>query len=98
MNIYVGNLSYQATEDSVRQAFIAFGEVASVSIIRDKYSGESRGFGFVEMPVKSEAIAAINGLNDEELNGRRLNVNEARPRGDRRSGGGDRRSGGRRRY
>jgi RNA recognition motif-containing protein len=71
----------------VRQAFIAFGEVASVSIIRDKYSGESRGFGFVEMPVKSEAIAAINGLNDEELNGRRLDVNEARPRRDRRNGG-----------
>jgi RNA recognition motif-containing protein len=98
MNIYVGNLSYQATEESVRQAFMAFGEVASVSIIRDKSSGESRGFGFVEMPVKSEAIAAIKGLNDEELNGRRLNVNEARPRGDRRSGGRDRRSGGRRRY
>lgn len=90
MNIYVGNLSYQTTEESVRQAFEAFGEVASVSIIKDKYSGESRGFGFVEMPVKSEAIAAINGLNDEELNGRRLNVNEARPRGARRSGGGRR--------
>jgi RNA recognition motif-containing protein len=98
MNIYVSNLSYQATEESVRQAFAAFGEVASVSIITDKYSGQSRGFGFVEMPVKSEAIAAINGLNDVELNGRRLNVNEARPRGDRRSGGGDRRRGGRRRY
>ena len=87
MNIYVGNLSYQATEESLREAFAAFGEVASVSIISDKYSGQSRGFGFVEMPVKSEAIAAINGLNDVELNGRRLNVNEARPRGDRRSGG-----------
>jgi RNA recognition motif-containing protein len=87
MNIYVGNLSYQTTEESLQQAFEAFGEVASVSIIKDKYSGVSRGFGFVEMPVKSEAIAAINGLNDEELNGRRLNVNEARPRGDRRSGG-----------
>ena len=98
MNIYVGNLSYQATEESLREAFAAFGEVASVSIISDKYSGQSRGFGFVEMPVKSEAIAAINGLNDVELNGRRLNVNEARPRGDRRSGGGDRRSGVRRRY
>lgn len=87
MNIYVGNLAYQTTEESVRQAFEAFGEVASVSIVKDKYSGESRGFGFVEMPIKSEAIAAINGLNDEELNGRRLNVNEARPRRDRRSGG-----------
>lgn len=87
MNIYVGNLAYQTTEESLRQAFEAFGEVASVSIVKDKYSGESRGFGFVEMPIKSEAIAAINGLNDEELNGRRLNVNEARPRRDRRSGG-----------
>ena len=87
MNIYVGNLSYEATEESVRQAFEAFGEVASVAIIKDKYSGESRGFGFVEMPVKSQAIAAINGLNDQELDGRRLNVNEARPRGDRQGGG-----------
>jgi RNA recognition motif-containing protein len=87
MNIYVGNLSYQATEESVREAFTAFGEVASVSIVKDKHTGESRGFGFVEMPVKSEAIAAINGLNDVELDGRRLNVNEARPRQDNRSGG-----------
>jgi RNA recognition motif-containing protein len=89
MNIYVGNLGYQTTEESVRQAFKAFGEVASVSLITDKYSGAPRGFGFVEMPVKSEAIAAINGLNDQELDGRRLDVNEARPRKDRR--GGDKR-------
>lgn len=87
MNIYVGNLSYQTTEDSLRGAFEAFGEVASVSILKDKYSGESRGFGFVEMPVKSEAMAAIDGLNDQELDGRRLRVNEARPRKDRRGGG-----------
>jgi RNA recognition motif-containing protein len=87
MNIYVGNLSHEATEEGLRKAFEAFGEVASVAIIKDKYSGESRGFGFVEMPVKAQAIAAINGLNDQELDGRRLNVNEARPRGDRRGGG-----------
>lgn len=87
MNIYVGNLSYQTTEESVREAFTAFGEVASVSVVKDKYTGESRGFGFVEMPVQSEAIAAINGLNDADLDGRKLNVNEARPRRDNRSGG-----------
>jgi RNA recognition motif-containing protein len=71
----------------VSEAFTAFGEVASVSIVKEKNTGESQGFGFVEMPVKSEAIAAINGLNDAELNGRRLDVNEARPRQDNRSGG-----------
>jgi RNA recognition motif-containing protein len=101
MNIYVGNLSYQATEEDLRQAFEAFGQVASAAVIRDKYSGESRGFGFVEMPVKAEAIAAINGLNDEELKGRRLKVNEARPRQDRDRGerrGGRRQRGGRRDY
>lgn len=101
MNIYVGNLSYQTTEEDLRQAFEAFGQVASAAVIRDKYSGESRGFGFVEMPVKAEAIAAINGLNDEELKGRRLKVNEARPRQDRDRGGrrgGRRQRGGRRDY
>lgn len=100
MNIYVGNLSYQTTEESLQQAFEAFGQVASVAVIKDKYSGESRGFGFVEMPVKAEAIAAINGLNDGELDGRSLKVNEARPREDRGGGGrrGGRRQGGRRDY
>jgi RNA recognition motif-containing protein len=103
MNIYVGNLSYQTTEDDLRQAFEAYGQVASSTIIRDKQSGESRGFGFVEMPVQSEGMAAINGLNETELQGRRVRVSEARPQQDRdRRGGpprdrGDRgRSGGRR--
>lgn len=102
MNIYVGNLSYSVTEDDLRQAFEAFGQVASVSIIKDKYSNQSKGFGFVEMPGKEEAQAAINEMNGKDLKGRALNVNEARPRtgGDRRGGGGggDRRPGGKNRY
>ncbi|NVL89966.1 MAG: RNA-binding protein [Desulfobacterales bacterium] len=97
MNIYVGNLSHQVTEEDLRQTFEAFGEVASVKIIKDKYSGESRGFGFVEMPTRTEAESAITGLKDKELKDRRLNVNEARPRpeGRRGPGGGARRGGGR---
>jgi len=104
MNIYVGNLSFDTTEDQLRQAFGAFGEVTSAAIITDKYSGESRGFAFVEMPEKSSAIAAISGLNGQELNGRTLNVNEARPRteggrgGGRGGGGGGRRNYGGRGY
>jgi RNA recognition motif-containing protein len=95
MNIYVGNLSHDAAEDDLRQAFEAFGEVSSINIIRDKFSGESRGFGFVEMPTKSEADAAIAGLNGQDLKGRAVNVNEARPRPQgRRSGGGRGGSGG----
>lgn len=89
MNIYVGSLSNSVTEDDLRQAFEAFGEVASVNIIKDRFSGESRGFGFVEMPTKSEAEAAIEGLNGQDIKGRAVNVNEARPRAEgRRSGGG----------
>lgn len=93
MNIYVGNLGPEVTEDDLRQAFAAFGNVATASVIKDKFSGESRGFGFVEMPAKAEAQAAINGLNSKELKGRALNVNEARPRSEGgreggRSGGG----------
>lgn len=96
MNIYVGNLSHDAAEDDLRQAFEAFGEVSSINIIRDKFSGESRGFGFVEMPTKSEADAAIAGLNGQDLKGRAVNVNEARPRPQsRRSGGGGRGGSGR---
>jgi len=92
MNIYVGNLSRDVTQDDLRQAFEAFGQVESVNIITDKYSGESRGFGFVEMPSKSEAESAISSLNGQELKGRSLNVNEARPRSQgRRDGGGGRR-------
>lgn len=88
MNIYVGNLSREVTEEDLRQAFEAFGQVASVTIIKDRFSGESRGFGFVEMPAKAEAQSAINSLNGKELKGRTLNVNEARPRSEGRRGGG----------
>jgi RNA recognition motif-containing protein len=89
MNIYVGNLSFTTTEADLKEAFQAFGEVQSASIIKDKYSGESRGFGFVEMPNKDEAEKAIAGLNGKDLKGRNLTVNEARPRTDRpRTGGG----------
>ena len=101
MNIYVGNLSYQVSEEDLRLAFEPFGQVESVNIIKDKYSGQSKGFGFVEMPSEEEARSAINELNGKELNGRTLNVNEARPRsergggGGRRGGGGGRRGGGR---
>ncbi len=95
MNIYAGNLSLEVTEEDLRQAFEAFGQVESVTVIKDKFTGESRGFGFVEMPAKAEAQAAIEGLNAQEIKGRAVNVNEARPREDRKGGGG-RRGGGRR--
>jgi RNA-binding proteins (RRM domain) len=100
MNIYVGNLSREVTEEDLRQAFEAFGQIASITVIKDKFSGESRGFGFVEMPAKAEAQSAINGLNGRELKGRTLNVNEARPRseGRRGGGGGGGRPGGGRRF
>jgi len=90
VNIYVGNLSHELAEEELREAFEEFGEVTSAKIITDRYSGVSRGFGFVEMPTKSEAQAAISGLNGKELKGRTLNVNEARPRDDDRRGGGRR--------
>ncbi len=96
MNIYVGNLSRDVTEDDLRQAFESFGEVNSINIIKDKFTGESRGFGFVEMPTKTEAEAAITGMNGQDLKGRALNVNEARPRAQgRRPGGGGGGGGGR---
>jgi RNA recognition motif-containing protein len=88
VNIYVGNLSFEVSEEDVRGAFEAFGKVESVKLITDKYSGASRGFGFVEMPSKDEGKAAIAGLNGKELKGRALNVNEARPRAERPRGGG----------
>ena len=94
MNIYAGNLAREVSEEDVRQAFQAFGQVESVSLIKDKFSGESKGFAFVEMPVKEQADAAITGLNGKELNGRAMTVSEARPREDRRSGGGGGRRGG----
>jgi len=91
MNIYVGNLSRDVTEDDLRQAFEAFGQVNSATVIKDRFSGESRGFGFVEMPSKNEAQTAITEMNDKDLKGRTINVNEARPKTDR--GGGGRRRG-----
>jgi len=90
MNIYVGNLPHKATEDEVRQAFAEFGQVTEVRLITDKFSGESKGFGFVEMPSKAEAEKAIQEMNGKDLMGRALNVNEARPKTDR---GGGRRGG-----
>jgi len=78
MNIYVGNISFNATDEMIRQAFESFGEVASARIIKDKYTGQSRGFGFVEMPGQVQAQAAIRGLNGKELEGKQMTVNEAR--------------------
>ena len=95
MNIYVGNLSRQTTEDDLRQAFEVFGQVQSVNIIKDRFSGESRGFGFVEIPSKQEAQKAIEEMNGKELMGRAVNVNEARPRTNRRDSRGGRGVGGR---
>ena len=105
MRIYVGNLSYDMTEDELRREFSEFGEVDSASIVTDRYSGRSKGFGFIEMTNKAEAEAAIAGLNGKTMKDRTMVVNEARPRtegggrsggyGDRRGGGyGDRRGGG----
>jgi RNA recognition motif-containing protein len=94
MNIYVGNLSYNTTEEDLKTAFSAFGEVATANIIRDQYSNQSKGFGFVEMPERAAAEAAINALNGKEMNGRTLTVNEARPRADRGGSSGGRRGGG----
>ncbi len=87
MKIYVGNLSYEVTEEDLRQEFEAFGEVTSADIVTDKYSGRPRGFAFVEMASKSEAEAAITGLNGKTLKERTVVVNEARPRTDSRGGG-----------
>ena len=94
MNIYVGNLSFETTEDNLIQVFGQHGEVTSAKIITDQYSGKSRGFGFVEMPTKDQAIAAIAALNGAQLNDRELKVNEARAREDNRPRGGGSRDGG----
>ena len=88
MNIYVGNLARSVSDSDLKDAFQAFGEVSSASVIKDKYSGESRGFGFVEMPSKEEAEKALSALNGKELQGRTITVNEAKPRADRSRGGG----------
>ena len=95
MNIYVGNLSFDTDDASLRTAFEAHGEVASAQVITDRDTGRSRGFGFVEMPSQEEAQAAMTALNGTDLDGRALNVNEARPRGDSRGGGGGGGGGGR---
>jgi len=94
MNIYVGNLAREVTDEDLKQSFGAFGQVATATIIKDKFSGESRGFGFVEMPNSTEGQAAITGMNGKELKGRNLNVNEARPRSEGGRGGGRRFGGG----
>jgi cold-inducible RNA-binding protein len=88
MKIYVGNLDWQTTESDLQDAFAEFGTVTSVAIITDRDTGKSRGFGFVEMESASEAQAAINALNEKEMHGRSLTVNQARPR-EERSGGFD---------
>jgi len=80
MNIYVGHLSHDVTEEDLREAFEAFGQVSAVDVIRHKFSGESRGFGFVEMPDETEAKAAIAGLSGKELKGQAIAVDMARPR------------------
>jgi len=94
MNIYVGNLSWDMSEDDLRAAFAPFGQVESARIITDKISGRSRGFGFVEMPDEEEGKAAIAALNNKDIQGRNIKVNEARPRNDDRGGRGGRGGGG----
>ena len=96
MNIYVGNLSYGVSDDNLREVFKAFGAVSSAKVITDKYSGRSKGFGFVEMENDAEANAAIEQLDGAEIDGRAVKVNEARPKEDNR-GGGNRGGGGYRR-
>ena len=103
MNIYVGNLAYEVTEEDLKQLFDAFGQVESVKVIKDNFSGRSKGFGFVEMLETADAESAIEGLDGKELKGRTLKVNKAKPRnegrrygGGNRGGGGGRRGGGRR--
>ena len=99
MNIYVGNLPREATEENLKEAFEVFGAVETVKVIKDNYTGRSKGFAFVEMPAKAEAQSAIEGLNGKDLKGRSLNVSEARPRSEGRRGGakhgGSRHGGGR---
>ena len=87
MNIYVGNLSYGVTEEDLRKAFEVFGQIESLKIIKDNYSGRSKGFGFVEMPDNSDAQSAIEGLNEKEFQGRTIRVKAARPRTENRGGG-----------
>jgi len=94
MNIFVAKLNFSSDEDSVRRAFEEFGEVESVKVIMDKFTGKSKGFGFVEMPNNDEANAAISNLNDSDLDGRTIVVKESEPRENNRGGGGGRDRGG----
>ncbi len=94
MRIYVGNLSYETSENELREMFAPFGEIASLRIVTDRVSGRSKGFGFVEMASDEEAQAAMTGLNGKEIRGRAIVVNEARPRPEATGGGGGRRGGG----
>lgn len=87
MNIYVGNLPYSVTDSDLREAFSSYGEVTQVNLITDKFSGQSKGFGFVEMASNSEADTAIKALNDSNMNGRNIKVNQAKPKSDRPSRG-----------
>ena len=101
MNIYVSHLSYNTTSESLKELFAEYGEVTSANVIMDKYTGNSRGFGFVEMPDNAEGQRAIDELNETEFEGKTINVSVARPRTDRNSGGQNNRGGGgynRRRY
>ena len=100
MNIYVGNLSFEVADDDLRQLFSAYGEVESASVVKDRFSGESRGFGFVEMPARKDAEAAIAALNGTDVKGRTITVNEAKPKAPKSGGGGGGGQGGRggRRY
>ncbi len=96
MNIYVGNLAFAVADDELQQLFAAYGDVTSANVIKDRFSGESRGFGFVEMPSREDAMAAIEALNGTDFKGRSITVNEAKPKapkeGGRQGGGrGDRR-------
>jgi RNA recognition motif-containing protein len=98
MNIYVGNLPYRISEQEIRELFEAHGEVSSVAVIMDKFTGQSKGFGFVEMPSRDQAAQAIESLNGHNVDGRDLRVNEARPRNDDSRGGGGGGGGRRDRY
>ena len=95
MNIYVGNMSYEVSEADLKEAFEGFGEVDTVKVLKDKYTGRSKGFGFVEMSNNADAQSAIDSLNDKELKGRALKVNMARPRTENRGGRGGYDGGGR---
>jgi len=97
MNIYVGNLSFEVTDEELRQLFSTHGDVQSASVVKDRFSNESRGFGFVEMPARKDAETAIEALNGTDLHGRSIMVNEAKPKTPKRGGGGPGGGGGRER-